>query len=645
MKYFTRVLAVVLAVTLAFSAVVFAQLGKNETRLFSFESGTTEGWQGTGKWEKSCSAVTHEKAATHGSKALKVDVTGSTDWNQDIAKFSGPFDSKWKKLVALSFDIYVPEASAEGMSYQELYLVVQGQAQSWYQLKQPLNAGMNKVTFKLNNAYMDTDLWHIMLIVNNSEPWRGPIYIDNIVGKMMGEPGTLKGKAVDKKTGKGIPDALIVVGEKLEKTDNSGNFKMTIPEDSYKMEIVKYGYRLKTMSDVKVPAKRTNDLGVIEVSQGRPPRTKDTTVNVDASKVLRKIDPHKMYGQNLAVWHPVDGYRNNRAIELIKDLNATFIRIPGGDYGNEWDWKTGDVYDHEGNVRWTPELNYYGGIVPFIKRLDREMDGKVEVLPIINIMSPMQKSIDERVDYAIEWIKDMKEKGFKIRYVEVGNEPDSKGKVPGPAAALKKGATLKEKMMSPGSSKVKQWWSRIDNYTDAYMWASYKLKRAFPGIKVMGPCPMQPMNREEPGGEPWLAQNDTNSPYWVQRFLKRAGKYVDAVAVHEYPFWANNNAVALLKMPQTTWPVYMPKYRRWIKEGVNDLGGKYANKYIEMALTEWNSGDENVMTAKLENALFCADYMGSFIKQGMDMAFIWDLYTQKPGLGGGHGLIDAENDP
>ncbi|HDT15592.1 MAG TPA: hypothetical protein ENN55_05215, partial [Firmicutes bacterium] len=141
MKNLTRVLTVVLAVTLAFSAAAFAQLGKNDVRIFSFESGTTEGWKGSGKWANSCSVVTHKDGATHGTKALKVDITGSTDWNQDVAVFSGPFDAKWKKLVGISFDIYVPEASAKGMSYQELYLVVQGQAQSWYQLKQPLSVG------------------------------------------------------------------------------------------------------------------------------------------------------------------------------------------------------------------------------------------------------------------------------------------------------------------------------------------------------------------------------------------------------------------------------------------------------------------------------------------------------------------------
>jgi len=640
-----RFLAVLLAVFLGFSGLIFGAAdvsgeaakiaAKNKVKLWSFESGTTEGWHGAGKWVKACSASTSH--ATQGKYSLKVDVTGSIDWNQDVAVNDGPFPSAINNLVEISMDVYVPKASVEGLEYQEFYVVFSSKSNNFYQSKKQLAVGANKCVFKLDNNAIKEDMWHVYFVVNTSQKWKGPIYIDNVIGRVKGDPAKVKGVIKDKKSGKGINDAYVVLGDSLVRTDSSGKFSMTVPEDLYKMEVVKYGYKKKSQRNVLISAKKKNDLGTISLS--KKPKTKETATNVsvDASKVMRGIDKHALLGQNTAAWHKPNGYRDNVAIQRIKQIGATFIRTPGGDYGNLYDWKTGDVYRWDGTVNWTPEFNYMGGFVPFMMRMNREMSGKMEVMPIINVMTPLNKSIDQRVDYAIQWIQHMKDRGLKVRYVEVGNEPDNKPLVAGPKAALKKGASIKELMTSPGSQKATKWWTRISNYSKVFNWATYKIKKAFPNdnLQLMGPCPMQPMNQQRVQGEPWKAEPE--APYWVESFLKYSAKYVDVLVVHEYPLWANNNARALFKKPQTTWPVYMPKYKKWMK--------KYLGKEIPVALTEWNSGDENIMTAKIENALFAADYLASFIKEGGDMAFVWDLYTQKPGIGGGHGLMDSENDP
>ncbi|HRU38713.1 MAG TPA: hypothetical protein P5511_02455, partial [Candidatus Goldiibacteriota bacterium] len=420
-----------------------------------------------------------------------------------------------------------------------------------------------------------------------------------------------------------------------------GYFKATVPEDVYKGAIVSYGYRDKNI-EVTVPAGQTTKLGDIELIKIKAPTVEQVNVNIDITKVIREIDKHKLYGQNAAPWHKPDGYRSNEAIEKLKRIGLTFLRIPGGDYVNLYDWKTGAVYRWDGSVNWTPEFNYMGGMVPFIKRMENVMgQGSMEVLPGINVMTPLNKSIEQRIDYSIEWLQHMKNMGLKYRYVEVGNEPDNKPATPGPKQV--KGKKWYE---TPGDPKVTQWWTNVDNYSKVFNLASEKIKKAFPqdNLKIMGPCPMQPMNKERLAGEPWKAESDPKAPVIVEKFLKNSGKYVDVLVVHEYPLWANNDARALLEKPQTTWPVYMPKFRSWIKKYVNSIPGR-ENDYIEVALTEWNSGDENIMTAQIENALFCADYLGSFMKEGGDLAFVWDLYTQKPGTGGGHGLLDSENDP
>jgi hypothetical protein len=622
----------------AFAMHAFAEgediAAKHRVTLWNFESGTAEGWHGNAKFAKSCSVS--KEHASEGKYSLKVDLTGSKDWNQDIMVNDGPFDPSINKLVELSFDVFVPDATVKGLDYQEMYIVFSSKSNAWYQLKSPLNAGENKIVFKIDNSKIKQDMWHIYIITNNSQPFNGPIYIDNMVGRIAGEPGTVEGKITDKDTGAGIKDARVVVGDSLVVTDDSGNFKMTVPEDAYKMVVVAFGYKDQS-SDVVVYAGKDKNLGNVAIVKKKEPIKKEVTINIDPAKIIRTIDKHKLLGQNIAAWHKPDGYRDAVALGKIEKMGATFFRIPGGDYANLYDWKTGDVYKFDGAVNWTPELNYLGGMVPFVKRMDVLDGNQTEVLPTLNIMTPAKKSINERINYGILWLQDLKDKGIKYRYVEIGNELDNKPDSPGPARA-KEGKSMLD---SPTDMKNIHWWTKIDNYCAVFNQAAYKVKVFDKTLKLMGPVPMQPMNQERLEGSPWMAAS-SKAPFWVEEFLKKSGQYMDTLAVHEYPFWANNDARLLLTKPQTTWPVYMPKFREWIKKYVNS---KQPNKYVEIALTEWNSGDENVITALIENGLFCADYLGSFMKSGGDLAFCWDLFTQKPGLGGGHGAMDEENDP
>ena len=637
-KFLTAFAVLLLFVNLAFAQTAQEIIAKHIVTLWNFETGTTEGWTGAGKYAKSCSVNTNPEYVSEGKYSLKIDVTGSTAWNQDVAVNNGPFSPQVNQLVEIMMDVYVPAESVKGMEYQELYVVFSSKSNNWYQLKQQLLVGKNKVALKIDNSKIKEDMWHIYLVVNSSQPFKGPIYVDNIKGRLIGNPGKVVGYVKEKDTGAGVANANIVIGDKLIKSSGDGKFEADVGEDVYKVEVVAFGYRKKTIPEFVVVEGKTNDLGVIELLKEKEPEKQTVNVTIDVNKILRDIDQHKLYGHNQAAWHKPDGYRDNVALEKLKRIKATFIRCPGGDYGNLYDWRTGDVYKEDGGKNWTPEFNYLGGFVPFIKRMDNMTGGAMEVLPIINVMTPFEKTIEERIDYAIQWLQDMRDKGLKVRYVEVGNEPDNKPLFPGPLPPTGN----KKWYQMPNSKKVIHWWTKIDNYSKVFNLAAYKIKKAFPDLKVMGPCPMQPMNRQRLEGDPWKAEN--TAPYWVETFLKNSWQYVDVIAVHEYPLWANNDARALLKKPQETWPTYMPVFKQWIKKYVNSQKG-YENKKIEIALTEWNSGEENVMTAELVNALFCADYLGSFIKSGGDMAFLWDLYTQKVGQGGGHGIMDQENDP
>ena len=110
-----RFISVFLVLSLVFSAAAFAitaeQLAaKHRVKLWSFESGTAEGWHGAGQFTKRIKIV-KSKHATDGQYCMKVDLTGSVDWNQDIMLNDGPFDSSINRLVEFNMDVYIPEAS------------------------------------------------------------------------------------------------------------------------------------------------------------------------------------------------------------------------------------------------------------------------------------------------------------------------------------------------------------------------------------------------------------------------------------------------------------------------------------------------------------------------------------------------------
>ncbi|PKL91570.1 MAG: hypothetical protein CVV21_05980, partial [Candidatus Goldiibacteriota bacterium HGW-Goldbacteria-1] len=356
--------AVILAVTalfLLFSASVFAEGTSGQKPLWGFDSGTTEGWHGVNKNAAACSVAKGAEFVTGGTSALKIDLKGVKGWNQDIALFEGPFSADFHKLKELTMDVYVPEASVKGMTYQEMYFVISGKANAWYQLKKQIKPGMNEVVFPIDNTKVKGEVWKVYIVVNSTEAWSGPIYVDSIRGKLLGESAQVKGTVKDKTSGKGLEKALVVIGDQLLKTDGSGNFSATIPADDYKVVVVRDGYKDKTVSSAVVAAGKDNNLGAIELIPDAAPKTKASAVTIDASKSIRKlpIDKHKMYGNNLAAWHPVGAYRDNVTVAKIKKLGVSFLRIPGGDYGNQYDWKTGEVYNYDGGVSWTPELNYY----------------------------------------------------------------------------------------------------------------------------------------------------------------------------------------------------------------------------------------------------------------------------------------------
>lgn len=159
-----------------------SSLAGSTASMWNFESNTTEGWSGKGKWANACKVNSDAKFVKEGKYSLKIEAKGSKGWNQDIAVNSGPFIENFGQLKSITMDVFVPEASMKGLEYGQIFLVISGSANSWYQLPQGLRPGWNKLVYKLDEDNIAGDIWHIYFVFNSGGDFKGPVYIDNVIG-------------------------------------------------------------------------------------------------------------------------------------------------------------------------------------------------------------------------------------------------------------------------------------------------------------------------------------------------------------------------------------------------------------------------------------------------------------------------------
>ena len=536
---------------------------------------------------------------TEGTGALVVNTDGSTGWNQNLAVCAAvPMADKWENFKAITADIYFPAGSLKKAGFGEFYIVTQSPAASWNELKMKMNEGWNHIKQDVDSSLFKGGVTKVYFVFNSGGPITGNVVIDNVRGLIKGAASVLKGKVTAKSTGKPVAGAIVAVAKKQVLSKADGSFSLEIPEDDYNAEVFAPGFKADK-------EKITVAAGGAPWNVSLNPDTavvKKAAVDVFFDKKIRTINPHYMYGNNIADWYDPKWMTDPEALKKIKNI-ASYMRIPGGEHANLWRWKTGDTLQKDGQTVQTTWAFNWPAMSDFIKTVPNG-----EFLYIANIMT-----MD--VQNCLDWLADAKAKGLTVKYVELGNEPDYE------ADLAYKGQT--------------QYWTVIDNYCAHYLEFAKAIKAKYPEIKLMGPTVAQVQNHERKEGSPWLAPE--TAPWWVEKFLQECGPYVDVVSVHSYPYWSNDSDGNLLAKT-SLWSEYIPKIREAIKKNIPDRADK-----IEIAVSEWNSGDENSATARLVNGIFTADYLGQMMIWGVNQSTIWDMFTQKPGQGGGHGVMDPSS--
>jgi hypothetical protein len=553
-----------------------------------------------GGFEGSVTQVTD--IVSEGTGALLVGSDGSAGWNQSLAVCKTiPIPDQWETFKTITMDAFFPPKSLAKAGYGELYLVTQSPANSWYEIKMISKEGWNHFKVDVDGSQFKGGLTKVFLVVNSGGPIQGNVVVDNIRGIVKGAATGLKGSVKDA-AGKPIPGAIVALAKKLVQTGADGTYTMEVPADDYIAEVFCPGY-VQYKENLKIESGKDNQWNVTMQSMNVTPKKAVIDAFLEPKNKVRTIQPHYLYGNNIAAWYDPKWLTNPTALQECAAI-SNYIRVPGGAYGNVWNWKTGAVFRKDGvNIQWTPDMKW-ADMVTYLKATNSEP------LMIANMMT-----LD--VQNCLDWIADAKAQGLTIRYVELGNEPDYESEL------AKNGET--------------QYWTVIDNYCKAYLEFAKAIKAKYPDIKLMGPVPAQVENHERKEGQPWLAPQ--TAPWWVEKFLEECSPYVDVVSVHSYPYWSNDSDMNLMSKTNH-WAEFIPKIREAIKKNMPDRADK-----IEIAVSEWNSGDENSTTARLVNGVFCADYLAQMALYGVNQSNIWDMMTQKAGQGGGHGVIDPQGDP
>jgi hypothetical protein len=565
---------------------------KKGVLLWGFNGGNLGGFDGK------VSADT--KITSEGNGSLAIDVDGSVGWNQGLAITAEiPAPEKWENYKNISFDLYMPPGSMAGAAFTEIYVVTQSPSANWNQaIKVKIQEGWNFISADVDSTMFKGGPTKFYFVFNSGGPLKGMAYIDNVRAQERGASGKLIGKVTDS-NGAPIENALVAIAKKSYPTDKDGIFTAEIGADDYKVEVLKDGYEIakdmvtiESAKDVNWAIKMT-PMKVTSVP---------AVVTANFTQKIRPISMHYMVGENIAAWHEKEWFKG---IGLKRTQGVfDFIRVPGGGYTNIWKWRDGNVVRKDGvSVDWAPPLKW-DDMANFIKALGPN----AEALMSINMATGT-------VQDALDWIADAKARGIKVHYVEMGNEPD-----------------YEPELMFQGQ---KNYWTVIDNYCKHYIEFAKAIKAKYPDMKIMGPTVAQLGNHERKEGAPWLAPE--TAPWWDGELLKRCGPYVDMISLHTYPYWSNDSEYNLM-LKSNAVAEYMPKLKKAIAEYC-------PGRNIEVSVTEWNSGDENAMTAKLANGIFTADFMGQMLVSGVSLSNSWDLFTQKPGLGGGHGALDPTGDP
>ena len=142
------------------------------------------------------------------------------------------------------------------------------------------------------------------------------------------------------------------------------------------------------------------------------------SVTINENEVLSKVCD-SFWGTNFLFWIEDDAsLSDGKILNELKGLNCSVLRFPGGTAADNYHWKSNTldnefIYPYEGG----------DGESDFDEFMDFCNDLGAEPLLVVNTQSWYAKQdIQGGIQEAADWVRYCKEKGYNVKYWEIGNE-------------------------------------------------------------------------------------------------------------------------------------------------------------------------------------------------------------------------------
>lgn len=144
----------------------------------------------------------------------------------------------------------------------------------------------------------------------------------------------------------------------------------------------------------------------------------DRKFSVNMNKTVHAVNP-LFWGTNFLFWIEDDSALADQKIEnSLKNMPCTILRYPGGTVADNFHWKT-NLLDNKyrfPNEEGASESDF-DEFMAFCKRVNAE-----PVLVVNTESWQIKQNLDEGAKEAADWVQYCKDKGYKVKYWEIGNE-------------------------------------------------------------------------------------------------------------------------------------------------------------------------------------------------------------------------------
>lgn len=341
------------------------------------------------------------------------------------------------------------------------------------------------------------------------------------------------------------------------------------------------------------------------------PSTEVPTINlnIDFADTVRKVLP-TIFNHNSNPWIGTKFLTSTKAIEQLRRLEIADMRLPGGNWSNQWMWDgtlPTDVRDnYAADIKGPPNQNWTMATDDLIALCD-SVDARPQ--PCVNYSLARYFTSSDRVQkaasYAASWVRDLnisKNKGAK--YWEVGNENY------GPWQA---GYTVSDL----GQITASEYGKDFTVFADS-------MRAADPSIKI--------------GAVIMPEEGKYNN--WSEGVIPEVVNHADYLIIHDYFTFASNiNDVPLEAVLDSI--VRIKEDIQRVKDMVTTLTSKNGDS-IPVALTEYNVRAGMKDNAMVSN-LFVTMTLGEAIEAGYGLVNIWDIANGYKANEGDHGLLSRNN--